>query len=266
MADTTETFELSRAQAEFYENRFVPALFAEWAPRLVDVAGVGPGDTVLDVACGTGVVTRAAAERVGPHGTVVGIDQAPAMIGVAARHLPTADFHVADAEHLPFDDDRFDRVLCQASLMFFPDADAALAEMRRVVTPDGTVAVQVWGRLEASTGFRAFVDVATRHAGSGVTDLLGAYFLHGDLDRLTRRFESVGLTVVSTTTRLGAMRYGSVDEFVTTEVESTPLIDRIDHPTYDRIRADATRALRPFLHIDGLALPIEGHLVAATPT
>lgn len=259
----TETFELTRQQAEFYETRFVPALFAEWAPLLVEACDVGPGQRVVDVACGTGIVARAAAARLGGDGEMVGVDRAQAMLDVAGRLLPDATFQLADAGRLPFDDDVFDRVLCQASLMFFPDPGAALAEMARVVAPDGRVGVQVWGRLESSPGFLAFVEVAARHAGPEAIGLLTTYFAHGDLGQLTRLFDTAGLQIVSTDTRLGAMRYGSIDEFVTIEVESTPLAARLDPETYGRIRADAHRALAPFVGTDGVALPIEGHLIVA---
>lgn len=260
----TETFELTPQQAEFYETKFVPALFGEWAPLLVDAAGVRPGASVLDVACGTGVVARAAAERVGDGGKVAGVDRAPAMLDIAARLLPSAEFHLGDAARLPFDDDSFDHVLCQAGLMFFPDARAALAEMARVVTPTGTVGLHVWGRLESSTGYLPFVEVAARHAGPEAIELLSAYHVHGDLEALTRLVRSAGLDVTATTTRLGAMRYDSIDEFLTIEVEGTPLVDRIDEPTYARIRADAHEALGRFVTGSGrVELPIEGHLVVA---
>lgn len=260
---TPETFELTQEQAEFYEAKFVPALFGEWAPLLVDATEVQPATSVLDVACGTGIVTRAAVNRVGDRGTVVGLDRSQAMLDVASRLLPEAEFRLGDVGQLPFDDASFDTALCQAGLMFFPDPIAALTEMVRVVTPDGTVGVQVWGRLESSAGFRAFVEVAARHAGPEAIGLLSSYFVHGDLERLTQLFGEAGLDVIATTTRLGAMRYSSVDEFVTIEANSTPLISRIDEGTYGAIRTDAHEALRPFVADNGVALPIEGHLVVA---
>ncbi len=267
MSSTAETFELTQEQAEFYEAKFVPALFDEWAPLLVDFAGVRVGSSVLDVACGTGVVARAAASRVGDTGTVVGLDRSQAMLDVAARLLPDAEVRRGDAKQLPFVDASFDTVLCQAALMFFSDPQAALAEMARVVTVDGTVGVQVWGRLESSPGYLAFVEVAARHAGPDAIGLLSTYFLHGDLEQLTRLVSAAGLDVTSTTTRLGAMRYDSIDEFVTVEVESTPLIGRLDEAAYGAIRTDARDALRPFVtDTGGVALPIEGHIVVARKT
>ena len=80
----TETFDITREQAEAYEELFVPALFAQWAPLMIDIAHIEDGQRVLDVACGTGVVARAAADRVGRSGSVVGLDLNPAMLEVAA--------------------------------------------------------------------------------------------------------------------------------------------------------------------------------------
>lgn len=263
MTTAPSTFDLTRRQAEGYEAKFVPALFGEWAPLVVDAAGVKPGDSVLDVACGTGVVARAAASRVGERGRVVGVDRAHAMLEVAAELLPQAEFRLGDAEQLPFDDASFDSALCQAALMFFPEPAAALAEMGRVVTDQGTVGLQVWGRLESSIGYLPFVEVAARHAGPDAIGLLSTYFVHGDLDRLTELFTRAGLEVTAATTRLGAMRFDSIDAFVATEVESTPLRSLIDDDTYEAIRADAREALGGFLTEAGVAVPIEGHIVVA---
>src|SRR5688572_24257902 len=105
---TTETFQITSEQAELYEERFVPALFAHWVAPVLDAAGVRAGQDVLDVACGTGIVTRHAAERVGPTGHVVGLDLNPAMLAVASRRRPEITWQQGDVAALPFDDDSFD--------------------------------------------------------------------------------------------------------------------------------------------------------------
>jgi len=95
-------------------------------------------------------------------------------------------------------------------------------------------------------------------------DLISAYWSLGDLDRLTRLFGAAGLEVTSTLTRTGAIRAPSIDQYVTTEIESTPLIDRIDHEVYRKIRADASVALRPsFSETEGFRMPIVGHVLTA---
>ncbi|MGH7821530.1 MAG: class I SAM-dependent methyltransferase, partial [Candidatus Binatia bacterium] len=143
MERAAETFQISLETAEVYESRFVPALFAGWALELVDFAGVAPGQAVLDVACGTGIVARTAFERMKGRGRVVGLDLNEAMLTVAGRVRPEVEWRRGDAADLPFPDRSFDAVLCQMALMFFPDRGRALGEMRRVVDAGGTVAVAV---------------------------------------------------------------------------------------------------------------------------
>jgi SAM-dependent methyltransferase len=256
------TFELTREAARVYDDSFVPALFAEWAPELVAIAGVREGHRILDVACGTGIVARVAADAVGPDGGVVGVDLADAMLAVATERRPDLDWHHGDARDLPFPDATFDVALCQASLMFISDPTAALREMRRVVG-DGTVAVQVWGRLAASPGVAAFADVVERHAGAEAVELWGTYFRLGELRGLTAMFDDAGLEVVATRTRLGAIRMPSAERYVAAEVQGTPLAALVTGSTFDHVLADAREALRPFETADGVELPIEGHLVAA---
>ena len=223
MQTAGETFRLSTAAAELYESQFVPALFAEWAPHLVDVAGIAPGQTVLDVACGTGIVARTVADAQRGHGRVVGLDINEAMLAVARRVRPEIEWRQGDAARLPFPDGAFDAVLCQMAFMFFPDRGAALREMARVVTARGTVAFSVPDRLDAQPAYAPFVAMVARHAGPEATSLLGAYFASGDLAELRRLIGSAGLHVVAQRTHVGTVRCPSVDAFVATEVESTPL-------------------------------------------
>ncbi|MGH2374096.1 MAG: class I SAM-dependent methyltransferase [bacterium] len=264
MASSAETFQISLNAAEVYESKFVPALFGEWAPHLVDAAGVGPGQSVLDVACGTGVVARAAADRMGGKGKVVGLDLNEGMLAVARRLRPDIEWRQGDAAQLPFPDGSFNAVLCQSALMFFPDPAQALREMARVVTANGTVAVQVWGRLQSQPGYGPFFDVVARHVSPEGLSLIGTYWVHGDLDKLTALFESAGLQITATRTRLGTARFGSIDEVVTTEVESTPLRERISDEVYRRIVEDSRVVLQQFRTEAGeVELPIEGHLINA---
>jgi SAM-dependent methyltransferase len=264
MDGNTETFQITSAQAELYEAKFVPAIFGEWAPHLVDAAGVSAGTRVLDVACGTGVVARAAADRVGAAGAVTGVDLNEAMLAVARRIRPDLAWRQADAADLPFPDGSFDVVLSQSALMFFPDPVLALGEMGRVATARGTVAVQVYSSLDAQSGYRPFIQAAARHAGPDAVNLLGTYWIHGDLDALGRLLDRAGLRVAGVRTRTGTVRFDSVDEFVGIEIGATPLADRIDGDVYGRILADSREALARFHTASGgLAVPIEGHIVTA---
>lgn len=264
MTNSDESFQITAEQAEYYESKFVPAIFGEWAPLLVAAGEVTEGQTVLDVACGTGVVARAAAEQVGVEGAVVGVDLNEAMLGVARRLRPNIEWRQGDAAELPFPSGSFDVVLCQSAMMFFPDVQRALSEMARVVTADGTVAVQVFSNLESQAGYGPFVEVAARHAGPEATSLLSTYWRLGDLVQLESLFEAAGLRVTSTRTHVGTARFDSIDELVAVEVKSTPLASRISDDVYQAILEETRQELKRFTTRNGkVEIPIEGHLITS---
>lgn len=252
-------YSLSLSAAEFYETTMVPSLFAAWAARAVDAAGVGTGQRVLDVACGTGVVARAAAERVGPSGTVVGLDANHAMLTVARRLRPDLRWVPGDAAALPFDDGSFDVAISQAALMFFGDRVAALRELGRVAD---RVVVQVPGRLAASAGYRPLAEVLARRAGPAAQDLLGAYFNVGEPALLTDLFQRAGLRIDRFETWIGATRSESLDTFLAAEL--LPLLETIDAGVRAVILDDCRGALAPFVDPAGaVAAPIEVQLITA---
>ena len=135
------------ARAEFYDKYLVPAIFTDWALLLVDAASVAPGQRILDVACGTGVVARVASDQVVGRANISGIDLHESMTRVARRLSPDIDWHQGNVMSMPFADESLDAVLCQAALMFFPDQVGALQEMRRVLCSRGRIAVQVFGAM-----------------------------------------------------------------------------------------------------------------------
>ena len=125
-----------------------PGRFAHFGRRLVEVAGIHAGARVLDIASGRGAVLFPVAERVGAGGEVVGIDLADAMAHAtseeAARRGLKARVSVMDAEELTFPDESFDCVTCGFGIMFFPDQDRSLAQMRRVLKSGGCLALSTW--------------------------------------------------------------------------------------------------------------------------
>lgn len=134
---------------ENYDRYLGPFLFEPWAGILLAIAGAKPGDELLDIASGTGVVTRLAARRVAPGGRVVAADFSEAMLAYASSRPAASDaapieFVHGSAEALPLPGDRFDVVLCQQGLQFFPDRPGAVREMGRVLRPGGVASVSVW--------------------------------------------------------------------------------------------------------------------------
>ena len=140
MAERRLGFVASNA-AEVYQREWVPAVFGPWGPRVVELAALRRGLRVLDVACGTGLVARLAAEAVGVDGRVAAVDLNPAMLAVASK-LPAVEGApiegvVGNAQALPFGEASFDVVCCQLGLQYFPERERALREIKRVLVPDG---------------------------------------------------------------------------------------------------------------------------------
>ncbi len=264
---STETFQISPAQAELYEERFVPALFAHWVDAVLDAADVRAGQDVLDVACGTGIVTRHAAERVGPTGHVTGLDLNPSMLAVASRGRPGITWQQGDVAALPFDDDSFDVITCQAAAMFFPDLVGALREMGRVTRPDGVVAVQLFDLRRDQPAYGPWIEMVARHVGKDALRMLGTYWVHGDRDLMRERCASARLRVTAVHDHERPAYFPSVEAMVLTEVNATPLADRLSQGELDAIIADSQRVFEPFRTAgeEQLTIPLTGYVVVATP-
>ncbi len=130
---------------DHFTRRFIPPI----ARRLIDLAGLQPGQRVLDVGTGTGVVALEAAPHVAPNGRITGIDLSHGMLAVARAHAKRSeaiDFREMDAEHLAFGDSSFDAVVSLFALLHFPDPLQALREMHRVLRPGGSLAIAVGSR------------------------------------------------------------------------------------------------------------------------
>ena len=160
-------WQLDGGAPELYQRYLVPAITAKWAEDLVGRAQPRTGEAVLDVACGTGVVARLAGKRMA-QGCVTGLDLNKGMLAVA-RTLPSEgapiDWIEGSALDLPFPAGKFDLVLCQLGLQFFPDRRRALSEMRRVLSPSGRVALSVYSPIERIPGANAFVIALDRVLG-----------------------------------------------------------------------------------------------------
>jgi SAM-dependent methyltransferase len=135
---------------ELYEQYLVPLIFQPYAADLSARLAARAPRRVLEIAAGTGVVTRALSTVLPDPVSIVATDLNPAMLDHAAA-LGTAhpvEWRQADAQHLPFADESFDAVVCQFGVMFFPDQSKAHAEVRRVLKAGGTFAFNVWDRIE----------------------------------------------------------------------------------------------------------------------
>ncbi|HZW76322.1 MAG TPA: methyltransferase domain-containing protein [Caldimonas sp.] len=158
MSDIDKAF--TGSIAEVYETYFVPLIFAPYARDLAPRVAAGSPRRILEIAAGTGVVTRALRELLPPSAEIVATDLNQAMLDVAAKTITSGgrvEWRQADAMALPFEDASFDAVVCQFGVMFFPDKAKAYAETRRVLRPGGTFHFNVWDRIADNE----FTDVVT---------------------------------------------------------------------------------------------------------
>lgn len=152
---------------EMYERWLAGPLFRPWAEMTLAEIALSPGDRVLDIACGTGIVARVARERLGKAGYVVGIDVSPDMLAVARTVASDIDWREGNANALPLHEtEQFDVVVCQQGLQFFPDKAAAAAQMRHALANGGRLAVSTWRTDDEIPFFRELRRVAERQLGT----------------------------------------------------------------------------------------------------
>jgi SAM-dependent methyltransferase len=255
------------AAARAYEALHVPALFGQWCGPILDAAGAEPGQRVLDVACGTGVLGRAAVARVGSTGYIAGVDPDPGMLAVAGQLSPAVDWRQGVAESLPWPDRSFDAVVSQFGLMFFTDRVRALREMLRVLAPGGRIALAVWDQLENTAAYPIEVGLLERIGGQGAADALRAPFVLGDIADLRGLFERAGATSIGITTRSGTARFPSVRAMIEADLRGwLPLMGvTLEEDQISRILEQAETALREYVAADGrVEFDLPAHIVTAT--
>jgi len=236
---TRQSEDKSRGGSPFenYERFFVPAIGAPLADDLIETATLRPGERVLDVACGTGVVTRLASRRVGTAGTVAGLDINPGMLAVARATTPAGteiDWREGDAESMPFPEVSFDVVLCQMGLQFVPDRNAALNEMRRVLEPGGRLILNLPGPTP-----RLFVilgEALARHVDGAAAGFVNQVFSLHDSAEIRDLLREAGFQDASVRAETRSLSLPAPADFLWQYVNSTPLAGAVA-PLDDERRA-----------------------------
>ena len=227
--------ELTGSAAENYQRYFVPAIATPVSAGLLGAADLQPGERVLDVACGTGIVARLAAERVGPTGSVTAIDLASQMIDVAkttpASTEPAIEWHVGDAMSLPFPDSSYDAVLCQMGLMFMPDRATALKELRRVAAPGGRVVINTPGAIQPP--FEILEHALVKHISRDLGGFVRAVFSMHDAKAVSGLLRDAGLRDVTATVEQVTLRLPRPDEFLWQYISLTPMAPLVAQATED---------------------------------
>jgi ubiquinone/menaquinone biosynthesis C-methylase UbiE len=243
-----------------YEQYFVPSIGGPAAKGLVAAARLQPGERVLDVACGTGVVTRAAAGAVGPAGRVAGLDVNPGMLATARKHAPPEspiDWYEASAESMPLPDGAFDVVLCQMGLQFVPNRTAALGEMRRVLADGGRAVVNVPGPTPEI--FSILADGLDRSIGSQPAAFVRAVFSLHDADELRKLLQDAGFRDVEAGSALARLEVPGPNDFLWQYIASTPMAEmaaKAGEQSRDALERDVTDRWKPFCVNGGMRLEV----------
>jgi SAM-dependent methyltransferase len=262
-----ERWQVAGNAAEIYERELVPAVFGLWGPRVVELARLRRGLRVLDVACGTGLVARLAAEAVGADGRVAALDLNPAMLAVASELPPVdgaqIDWVEGDAQSLPFTDASFDVVCCQLGLQFFPDRERAVREIKRVLVPGGRAVVMVWREIERAPGFEVLAAALGRTMGADAEALMRAPFGLADAAELSRLLETGGLRDCAVRAETGKVQFATAAAFVRIQTEASPLaaiVTTAPKEAYEQLVTEVERDLDSPTEQGSVCFPIEAHL------
>lgn len=207
--------------AEAYQAYYGPAIFEPLSEQVLALAAPSPGDCVLEVASGTGILARKLAAAAGPAGRVVGIDLNPKMVEVAQRlggDGTSIEYLQGDGTALDLPDGGFDAVYCQQGLQFFPDRAAGVREMRRMLDPGGRAVVITWRGLDAHPLFAALADAEEPHLAATGVDIdraeLVAPFSLDSADELVRLLRDAGFSDVDLHQVSIDARFADADRFV----------------------------------------------------
>ena len=244
----------SRNAAENYEKYFVPVIGRPFGVDLVEEARLKRGESVLDVACGTGIIARLAAERVAPNGSVSALDVNPAMLGMA-RSLPAPlpiRWYETAAESVPLPDSSFDVVFCQLGLQFMSDKSAALREMHRVLKPGGRIYINTPIPNE-------LFDVLDRgirdHVSEEASAFVHAVFSLNDPEEMRDLLTQAGFSIQSIRVHTKQLQFPAPRDFMWQYIYCTPLmalVPQAGSPHAAALERDVAAGWEPWVAGDGM--------------
>jgi SAM-dependent methyltransferase len=261
-------FQVDADAPRYYQSqvgRFMDPL----AAALVST-GVRADDSVLDIACGTGMAARKAAAVVGPRGSVVGADINAGMIrfaqGYPNNHGVEIAWDVASALELPYDDGSFDAVISQQGIQFFPDIAEGLEEMARVTRRGGRVSATVWSSLDDSPFFAVELAMLSEYCGTDPEMYRPAYVENGP-SQMEAWFTSAGIDSVSIELLEPTVTLPPVRTYVPQHLKALPWSGSffdLDERTKDEALAAVESGLADYATENGIEVPFRSYLATAT--
>ena len=262
MSDSVLQTQIDAARA--YESLFVPALFGQRTEVMAAAVQLQYGQSVLDVACGTGSLAAQVSAGVGPNGYVAGLDPNRGMLAVAKETMPNIDWREGWAESLPFSDSIFDAVASQFGLMFFRERTQSIQEMLRVLKPSGTLAIAVWDAIENIPGYYHELQLIEQFGGFEAGAAVRAPFTLGNTDDLMTLFQKAGANASQVQTHGGKARFPNIRTMVEAELRGwlTVMDVHLSEDVIETILREAEITLAPFEEADGtVVFDITAHII-----
>ncbi len=217
-------FVAGRSMSELYDAYWIPFVLEECAELLSD--SVAPGNSVLDLACGSGIVSKYAALKAGPSGKVVGLDPTREMLDAARNKVFTGapvEWVEGASEDMLFEDSTFDVVLCQQGLQYFPDREKSFSEIARVLKRGGILHAIVASSAADQTAFGFAEDSLAEHFGADQKPIHSWSF--GGLDELRRLAEGANMAVEGLEKTSLDIRSDSIQQFVDVQITCAGHLD-----------------------------------------
>lgn len=239
----------------------------QFIPPLLEAAEVGEKMSLLDVGCGPGYVSAAAAER----GAIpTGLDFSREMIGIATSMFPQIEFREGDAQNLPFADGSFDRVVANFALLHLADPERACAEACRVLKPGGKFGFSTWAELAENPFVKLVDDAIQAHANLEVDLPPGPpYYLYAGPEEFRKALERAGFEGASMSFKVHTIEWKVpsarfiFDAELKAGVRTAGLLARQTPEALSAIQSAIEEAVRPYAQGDGFAIPKAAYIVAA---
>lgn len=242
--------------AENYEHFFVPVIGKPLAKELVNLADLRQGEQVLDVACGTGIITRLAFKKTGNAGTVTGLDINPGMLSVArsvTQSTSSIEWHQARAEDIPLNDEVFNIAFCQLGLQFMEDKRAALQEMYRVLKNDGRLVLNLPGPVGPL--FKIFANALEKHINKETAGFVNHVFSLHDTTEIRQLLTAAGFQEIEIEAEEKLLHLPAPKDFLWQYIHSTPMIEivsKVNKQTMDLLEKEIVKNWQQFRTKDGM--------------